>query len=78
MRIKISFLILALNQLIFEVNTNISKKYGEFNENFNTIFVFEMNRHGARSHYMKNPKLTKNFFGEGVEPGYITDIGRVY
>jgi hypothetical protein len=38
----------------------------DFNDNFKTIFVFEMNRHGARSSHIDNPKLPKNFYGDGV------------
>jgi len=37
-----------------------------FSINYKTIFVFEMNRHGARSHYMENPDLPKNYWGPGV------------
>jgi len=33
---------------------------GDFME---TVFVFEMARHGARSHYMNNPDIDADFFG---------------
>ena len=39
----------------------------------------ELARHGARSHYMKSPIFDENedYFGEGVGPGEVTNIGRV-
>jgi hypothetical protein len=39
-----------------------------------------MNRHGARSYLsndIENQNLPKNFFGNGVEAGSLTDIGRI-
>ena len=53
-----------------------SNKYENFSNYYETIFVFEMIRHGARSHYMDSPKLPKDFFGKGVLNGDLTDIGR--
>jgi hypothetical protein len=41
------------------------------------MFVFEMNRHGARSHYMESPNMPEGYFGEGVKAGYLTKIGRM-
>ena len=42
--------------------------YDDFNENYETLFVFEMIRHGARSHYLKTPNLPNpdTYWGPGV------------
>ena len=48
-----------------------------FAENFQTLFVFEMNRHGARSHYMGTSHLPTGFWGPGVKDGFLTWKGRV-
>ena len=50
-----------------------AKKYDGFNENFETLFVVELARHGARSHLNPFPSpVPKDFFGQGVGPGDIT------
>ena len=41
-----------------------------------TIFVFEMIRHGSRAPNMKTP-TANGFFGEGVKLGDITTDGRI-
>ena len=45
--------------------------------NFETLFVFEMARHGARSHYMDSPNIPEGYFGEGVEAGFVTALGKL-
>lgn len=59
--------------LINLVNAITLKDQGEFE----TMFVFEMARHGARSHYMDSPNLPEGYFGPGVEAGFVTDLGKL-
>jgi len=47
-----AFILLAANAKILDD--------GDFME---TVFVFEMTRHGARSHFMNNPDVDIDFFG---------------
>ena len=55
------------------INAN---NFVDFSNYYETLFVFETIRHGARSHYMETPHLESEYFGKGVLEGYITDIGR--
>jgi len=68
----------TLCALFFNLSTssNMYEGYSKFHE---TIFVFEMNRHGARSHEFKHLMGTvpADFFGKGLKPGYLTDKGRM-
>ena len=50
----------------------------EFAQSYETIFVLELARHGARSHeWMKSSPVPSDYFGPGVGPGYVTDLGRI-
>ena len=50
----------------------------EFAQNYETIFVMELARHGARSHeWMKSSPVPASYFGPGVGPGFVTDLGRI-
>ena len=69
--------LLLLSKNSFTIANEQDKIEKDFNDNFKTIFVFEMNRHGARSSHIENPILPKNFYGEGVELGFVTEIGRI-
>ena len=50
--------------------------YEGYSEGHETVFVLELIRHGSRSHYLDSP-IPKDFFGEGVEPGFLTEGGRL-
>ena len=63
---------LKMLNLIFLLITGISC------QEFETLFVFEMIRHGARSVESRFSKFVPpNYFGPGVGNGELTDIGRM-
>lgn len=70
-------LISAILLLVRGEDSDVPKdKHQYFADNFETLFVFEMARHGARSHYKKT-EVPKDYWGPGVKPGYVTRIGRM-
>ena len=66
--------LVALLALFGSARTNIYEGYTDFSE---TVFVFEMVRHGARADNGIVPTSTPpDFYGKGVGKGMLTDEGR--
>ena len=52
----------------------------EFAQSYETIFVVELARHGARTHEFWSPiedSYFQNSRGDKVGPGWLTDLGRI-
>lgn len=55
------------------------KWFEEYNTLTETVFVYEMLRHGARADeaHIKSPVYEIHGFWQGIKPGDLTSLGRI-
>ena len=74
---KFSYLLTLV--ALFGNTKAVGQQFEEYDELNETIFVFEMIRHGSRASNgnVKSPKIPKDYFGEGIGNGILTADGKV-
>jgi len=62
---------------IWAYNHKETNSHTGYSDSHKSVFVFEMIRHGSRSHIMNlNSPVPPDFFGQDVQKGELTDLGR--
>ena len=76
---KFTSYLLTITALFGAAQSTSYKQFEGYSELSETIFVFEMIRHGSRASNgnVKSPKVPKGFFGEGIGNGILTADGKI-